>query len=103
MTTTKHAQMLNMQSDFFGYKHLSVDEIQHIKIFIRNKYFFLRNLRKWSPNVKVRRKIYREIEPKKNQLLEAGFPQDELLLFLACCRGRCRLGKECKNCSAKYG
>ena len=91
-----------VQLDLFGFDTLSVTEKQRIFSEIRNQYFFLRNLRKWRPNEKRRRAIYRKIEGQKKRMRLAGVSKTEILLFLSCCRQRCKLGKKCSHCAANY-
>ncbi|MFZ6817820.1 hypothetical protein [Undibacterium sp. Ji22W] len=91
------------QLDLFGYAPLSVAEKQRAFENIRREYYWLRNLRKWKPNDAQRRRIYRKIGDEKKRLREAGVLKSEILLFLNCCRDRCKLGKECPFCRPKYG
>jgi len=78
-----------MQLEIFPFEVLTPFELQNIFNFIRNRYWYLRNLRGGRFGQARRRKQYRLIAVQKNRLLMSGMSKREVLDLLACCRMQC--------------
>ncbi|WP_426161638.1 hypothetical protein [Pseudoduganella sp. R-34] len=93
-----------MQLELFPFEALGDVERKSIYNAIRNRYWYIRNLRRSAIHQGQLRRHYRAVEAQKKRLLLAGVSKRDVLDFLACCRAQCSRYKHpfkpCKHCPA---
>jgi len=92
-----------MQLELFPFEALEEAERSVILRSIRNRYWYIRNLRRSAIHQGQLRRHYRAVEVQKKRLLMAGVSKRDVLDFLACCRAQCSRYKHpfkpCKYCA----
>ncbi|WP_232064041.1 hypothetical protein [Undibacterium sp. YM2] len=91
-----------MQLELFPFEPMSVAEKQQIFEIIKRHYWTIRNTRSWRFGDAPRRKAYRRIEVEKKRLMMSGVSKREILDYLACCRLKCKRGKDCPYCRSNF-
>ena len=78
-----------MQLELFPFQALDDDERKLIYRSIRNRYWYIRNLRDSAIHQTQLRRHYRAVEAQKKRLQLAGVSKREVLDLLRCCRLQC--------------
>jgi hypothetical protein len=90
------------QLELFSFEELTPQERKDLLHRIRGAYWHLRNLRGGRFGQAARRRHYRYVADIKKRLQLAGVSKRQILDFLACCRGGCKVperGEPCLACA----